>query len=109
MVAAAQEILRATGHEDPTGPWVPVGIGVHAGRAWFGVVGKEAHSELTAVGDSVNVAARLGAAAEAGEILVSAEAAAAASLDPSLERRTLDLKGKSLGTEVVSLRIAPPA
>ena len=107
-VSAAQEILRATGHEDPNGPWAPVGIGLHAGRAWFGVVGEESHSELTAVGDSVNVAARLGAAAEAGEILISAQAASAADLDPSLERRTLDLKGKSLGTEVVSLRIGPP-
>ena len=109
MVSAARDILRATGHDDPNGPWAPVGIGLHAGRAWFGVVGKEAHSELTAVGDNVNVAARLGSAAEAGEILISAEAAAKADLDPSLERRTLDLKGKSLGTEVVSIRIAPPA
>ena len=31
MVAAAQELLRATGHDDPKGPWVPVGIGLHAG------------------------------------------------------------------------------
>ena len=106
-VAAAQELLRATGHADPGGPWVPVGVGVHAGRAWFGVVGEGAHTELTAVGDSVNVAARLASHAQAGEALISIEAAAASDLDPSLERRTLDLKGKSLGTEVVSLRIGP--
>jgi len=106
-VAAAQDLLRATGHADPAGPWVPVGAGVHAGRAWFGVVGEESHMELTAVGDAVNVAARLASLAEAGEVLVSADAAADSDLDPSLERRMLELKGKELATEVVSVRISP--
>ena len=106
-VAAAQDLLRATGHEEPDGPWVPVGAGVHAGRAWFGIVGEGSHMELTAVGDTVNVAARLAAHAEAGEVLVSADAAADSDLPPGLARRTLELKGKSLGTEVVSVRIAP--
>ena len=104
-VAAAQELLRATGHGDPGGPWVPVGAGVHAGRAWFGVVGEGTHTELTAVGDAVNIAARLAARAEAGEVLVSVEAASQSDLDPTLERRVLELKGKSGGTEVVSVRI----
>jgi adenylate cyclase len=104
-VAAAQDLLRATGHADPGGPWVPVGAGVHAGRAWFGVVGDGSHPELTAVGDTVNVAARLASLAEAGEILVSADAAAASDLDPRLERRMLELKGKELATEVVSVRL----
>jgi adenylate cyclase len=106
-VAAAQDLLRATGHDDPGGPWVPVGAGVHAGRAWFGVVGEGSHIEMTAVGDNVNGAARLASLAEAGEVLVSTDAAVASDLDPSLERRTLELKSKSLGTEVVSVRIAP--
>ncbi len=106
-VSAATDLLRATGHTDPGGPWVPVGVGVHAGRAWFGVVGEGTHVELTAVGDAVNVAARLAAAAQAGEVLVSVDAAAASDLDPDLERRTLDLRGKSLGTDVVSVRIGP--
>jgi adenylate cyclase len=106
-VAAAQDLLRATGHADPDGPWVPVGAGVHAGKAWFGVVGEGSHVELTAVGDNVNVAARLAAAAGPGEVLVSTVAAAASDLGPALERRTLELKGKELPTEVVSVRIAP--
>ena len=106
-VDAAQEILRVTGHASPGGPWAPVGVGVHAGRAWFGVVGEGTHVELTAVGDNVNVAARLASLAQTGEALISADAAAASNLDPGLERRTLDLKGKSLGTEVVSVRISP--
>ena len=106
-VAAAQELLRATGHADPDGPWVPVGAGVHAGRAWFGIVGEGSHMEMTAVGDTVNVAARLASHAQAGEILISTDAAAASDLDPALVSRTLELKGKSLGTDVVSVRVAP--
>ena len=106
-VAAAQDLLRATGHSDPDGPWVPVGAGVHSGMAWFGIVGEGTHIELTAVGDTVNVAARLAAAATTGEVLVSADAAAASDLDPTLERRPLELKGKQLPTEVVSVRIGP--
>lgn len=105
-VAAAQDLLRETGHGSPDGPWVPVGAGVHAGRAWFGVVGDAGHVELTAVGDAVNVAARLASLAEAGEVLVSADAASASDLPPTLERRTLTLKGKAAGTEVVSVRMA---
>jgi adenylate cyclase len=105
-VAAAQDLLRATGHADPGGPWVPVGAGVHSGRAWFGVVGEGSHIELTAVGDAVNIAARLASMAEAGEVLVSADAAAESDLDPHLERRTLELKGKELATEVVSVRVS---
>jgi adenylate cyclase len=106
-VATAEDLLRATGHADPGGPWVPVGVGVHAGRAWFGIVGEGSHMELTAVGDAVNVAARLASLAEAGEVLVSADAAAQSDLDPGLERRTLELKGKALATEVVSVRVRP--
>lgn len=78
---------------------------MHAGPAWFGVVGEGSHVELTAVGDNVNVAARLASLAQAGEVLVSADAAASSDLDAGLERRTLELKGKELATEVVSVRI----
>lgn len=104
-VKTAQDLLRATGHADSGGPWVPIGAGVHTGRAWFGVVGEGAHVEITVVGDPMNVAARLAARAEAGEILVSAEAAEKAGLDASLPRRTLELKGREEPIEVVSLRV----
>lgn len=93
-VAAAQAILRATGHGTPVGPWIPVGAGVHTGRVWFGAVGEAPHVELTALGDPVNTTARLAAAAKAGEILVSGDAAVRIGLDTALERRSLDLKGK---------------
>ncbi|HUG47146.1 MAG TPA: adenylate/guanylate cyclase domain-containing protein [Candidatus Limnocylindria bacterium] len=104
-VEAARAVLLATGHSDPAGPWAPVGAGVHTGHAWFGAVGEGTHVEVTAVGDAVNTAARLASAAAAGEVLVSAAAAVTAELDPGLERRSLDLKGKSEPLEVVVSRV----
>ena len=108
-VDAALAILRATGHQGPAGPWVPVGVGVSSGMAWVGAVGDEKRTDLTALGDNVNIAARLGGAARAGEVLLTVEAAVAAGVDPTLERRSLELKGKSTPTEVVSLTVGSVA
>jgi adenylate cyclase len=108
-VDAARAVLRATGHNGTDGPWVPVGAGVHAGKAWFGAVGDPPHVELTAVGDAVNVAARLAAAAGPGEILVSIDAARAADLEHAGEARTLELKGRNEPVEVVVLGVADVA
>ena len=71
-------------------------------------MGDESHTELTALGDTVNITARLASAAGAGEILVTSAAAQAAGLDPGLERRALELKGKEQRTAVVSLTVRPP-
>ena len=103
-VQAAQALLLATGHGTSGGPWIPLGAGVHTGPAWVGAVGNEPHVEITALGDTVNTTARLASVAKAGEILVTTSAAVAAGLGPGLERRSLDLKGKELPTEVVVLR-----
>jgi adenylate cyclase len=70
-------------------------------------VGEGAHTALTAVGDAVNVTARLAALAQPGEILITADAAAAAGVGDGLERRVLDLRGKQQQTEVVTLQIGP--
>jgi adenylate cyclase len=106
-IDAARALLVATGHEDPSGPWLPLGAGVDTGRAWFGVVGDDRHVELTALGDAVNTTARLAAAAGPGEILVGLGAARAAGLDVSHDRRSLDLKGKRDAVEAISLRVGP--
>lgn len=106
-VEAARSLLDETGHGDAGGPWVPVGAGVHTGIAWVGAVGTATHTELTALGDAVNTTARLASAAGPGEVLVTAETAAAAGLDATLERRPLELKGKQGPTEVVTLTAGP--
>ena len=105
-VDTATDLLRATGHADPGGPWLPVGAGVHTGPVWFGAVGTGTATALTVLGDAVNIAARLASAAAAGEVLVSADAARAAGLDASLPHRSLELKGKEQAVEVVSLTLA---
>jgi len=107
-VETARALLRATGHEDVGGPWLPLGAGVHTGPAWVGAVGDGARIELTALGDTVNTTARLAAAAGVGEVLVSSAAAAASDLDNGLERRSLELKGKAAATEVVVVRVGAP-
>lgn len=96
-IEAAQDLLRLTGHRDPKGPWIPVGVGVHTGQAFVGVVGEEASTmDFTALGDNVNIAARLASEAGPGEILVSETACSAAHLFvENLELRQLELKGKS--------------
>jgi adenylate cyclase len=103
-IETALALLDATGHGRAEGPWVPIGAGVHTGLAWVGAVGDASHTELTAIGDTVNTTARLAAAAGGGEILVSSAAAESAGIsDPGLEHRSLDLKGKQASTEVVVL------
>jgi adenylate cyclase len=104
-VQAGRELLRATGHDDPGGPWVPVGVGVHTGPAWVGsIAGASGEAaDFTALGDSVNIAARLASEAGAGEALISEAAYGAAGLLlPGLERRQLALKGKR---EVIAARV----
>jgi adenylate cyclase len=104
-VDAARELLRRTGHGDAPGPRVPVGAGVSTGMAYVGSIGQGLDTELTAMGDMVNTTARLASAAGAGEVLVTASAAAAVGLSDGLERRSLALKGKSQPTEVVVLSV----
>jgi len=103
-VEAAQELLRLTGHRDPRGPWLPVGIGIHTGPAFVGVVGDEQSTmDFTALGDNVNITARLASEAQAGEILVSDAVCSAANLNlENLEHRQMELKGKS---ESISVRV----
>lgn len=60
-------------------------------------------TDFTALGDNVNITARLASKAGAGEVLVSEAACNAAKIDTKdLEKRELELKGKS---ELVSVRV----
>lgn len=94
-VEVARRLLLATGHAEASGPWVPVGVGVHAGVAFFGSMGTaDGLTDITAVGEEVNAAARLASQAGAGEMLISEQALRAAGMDGAhLEARQLELKG----------------
>ena len=103
-VRAAQTLLRVTGHGDNAGPWLPIGVGVHTGIAFVGTVsGAEGTvTDITALGDNVNITARLASKAGPGEALISDVTYAAAGLNLDLEHRQLELKGKS---ELVGVRV----
>lgn len=100
---SAIELLVATGHTDAEGPWIPIGVGVHAGNAFVGLLGDAGGSrELTALGDDINIGARLADSAGVGEVLASLQLADLIDLDTDgLERRSLSLKGKTEPFEVV--------
>jgi adenylate cyclase len=102
-IDAARDLFRATGHGTQAGPWIPLGAGVHTGLAYVGTVG-DTVTDFTALGDTVNVTARLASAAAAGEILVTADAAERAGLDASLETRNLTLRGRAQPLDVRVLR-----
>ena len=103
-IDAGRALLRATGNHADT-PWIPIGIGINSGEAYVGAVGTAEHVEFTALGDVVNTAARLAAEANAGELLLPMETARKAGLEVTgLERRRLELRGKSAPTEVVVVR-----
>jgi adenylate cyclase len=98
-ITAARALLEHTGNYGPD-PWIPVGAGVHTGMSFVGSVGEGDARDFTALGDTVNAAARLADLAGAGEILVSAEAAGAGGLETTgLERRTLELRGRDQSLE----------
>ncbi|QFY61898.1 adenylate/guanylate cyclase domain-containing protein [Rhizobium grahamii] len=72
---------------------IGVGVGIHSGDVEIGEF-SSFRSDFTAIGGAVNLAARLESQADAGEILVSTEAAAGAeALLSDAETRLLTLKG----------------
>lgn len=103
-VEAAEELQEESLRSE--GPDLPIGIGVHSGQVYFGNVGSDdGFSELTALGDNVNVAARLASVSEKGEILVSDETVQRIEeWDRASEAREIELDGKDAPVPVHSLR-----
>jgi len=91
-INVAQKLLRVMEQQK-----IPVGIGVHAGTAYFGAMGTtEGLTDISAKGEEVNTAARLASKAAIGEIIVSEQALKKTDIDSSqLESRSLELKGIS--------------
>ena len=99
-VQAGIDLLRAVGYGTDQGPWIELGVAVNAGVAYVGNVGGDV-VDFTALGDPVNVAARMQESAASGELLVAAgigdELAAGA------PRRTLAVRGRERPIEAVVL------
>lgn len=103
IVAGAHQVSEQLKNE--IGEELRVGVGVHFGPAVVGNMGSERHMDYTAIGDTVNTAARLEANAPGGTVYISravadilGERAKTTSLGGSIR-----LKGKAEGFEVLTL------
>jgi adenylate cyclase len=103
---AGQELLQAVGYGSPSGSWLPLGVGLNAGRAYVGNVGS-AVVDFTALGDAVNVAARLQGDARAGQLVVAGDL-----LDdiderlPGAQHRAIDARGRERPVAALVLDLA---
>jgi adenylate cyclase len=89
-VEAGIELLKAVGYGSDDGPWVELGVAVNAGVAYVGNVGGSV-VDFTALGDPVNIGARMQQHAAGGELLVAS--GVANELMATAPRRALNLRG----------------
>ena len=112
MVRDARDLLAAVGYDDAGDPWLQLGVGLDAGRAFVGNVGSGEVKDFTALGEVVNTAARLQSQAESGQIVV-AERLARRLSEPLSGARPAALALKGIGepveARVLDLRTARPA
>jgi adenylate cyclase len=90
-IEAGRALLRAVGHAPGEEPWLELGAAVSAGVAYVGNVG-DAVVDFTALGDPVNVAARMQGCAAAGGLLV--RSGVDDELVAGAPQRTLSLRGR---------------
>jgi adenylate cyclase len=108
MAADALRLMRAVGYGPDTTPWIEIGVGLDVGTAFVGNVGEGEVKDFTAIGDVVNTAARLQAAAAGGEVVISEGLyARIGDAAPMATPRSLTLKGKA--EPVPAMVVAPPA
>lgn len=106
-VEAAIDLMLAV---DAEGSWLPLSAGIHAGTAYVGNIGRGSVTDFTALGDTVNVAARLQSEAKAGEIVLSeAVYRHVEHRHPGLESRTVALRGREQPMAVRVLKAAGAA
>ena len=109
-IKSAIELLEATGHASSEGPWAPLGIGINTGIVFMGAVGSGSITDITPLGDNVNVTARLSGKSKTGEILMSDTSynSPACKTDSSqqlfqkleINESTVKLKGKSKAQKI---------
>ena len=87
------------------GKTVGFGVGVNCGPAVVGNIGCDVRMDYTAIGDTVNTAARLEANAKRGQILISDEVYQAVKGRVEVEPiGEIPLKGKTVGVMVYSVK-----
>ncbi len=84
---------------------LPIGIGLNCGTAWVGNVGAEEMKDFTALGDVVNVAARLQGCAGPGQIVMSNEVYGRLTAPPQTTERQFQVKGKD---DAIRARVSIP-
>jgi adenylate cyclase len=103
-VDAGLELLRAV-NSPLDGASLPVGIAVHSGSAYVGNVGSGGITDFTALGDTVNTAARLQAVAEPGELVLSRDVLSAAGGEEVRgEERTVSVRGRAEPVAITVVR-----
>jgi class 3 adenylate cyclase len=101
MRAAFEEIQR---HWQKLGHEIGLGVGVSYGYATLGLIGSEGRYDYTAIGNVVNIAARLCDRADDGEILIDKRASVEIEDKVRMEAvGSLDLKG--VGKPVETYRV----
>jgi adenylate cyclase len=110
-IDAARGILAQTA-DAPSLPGtarpLPVGVGVHTGTAYVGVLGQAGDlTDFTALGDAVNITERLSSNAAAREILISDSALAASGL-PSVDLHGRELRLKGVAEPVATWSATDP-
>jgi adenylate cyclase len=104
-IEGAVELVGAVERSELPAAGIRVGAGVHRGTAFVGVMGTGDKLDFSALGDPVNVAARLGGVADGGEVLVSRDAWAAAGRPATDgDPRRVDIVGRLEPLDVVAVR-----
>jgi adenylate cyclase len=101
-IGTGRAILAAVEREGLARKGLMVGAGVHTGEAFVGIVGSDEKVDFTALGDTVNIAARLGGLAGPGELLVSRIAWDRAGLGTPIAERDVEIAGRAGNLSVVS-------
>ena len=103
---AGLSLVRAVHSDRTLRSDMSIGVAVHGGTAFVGNVGPPGLVDFTALGDTVNTAARLQAFAQPGEVVVSEDLyRSVAGIDLDGERRLVEVKGKA---EALAIRVVRP-
>jgi len=106
-LAAGLELVASVEHSSLPREGVRIGAGVHHGLAFLGILGSGEKLDFSALGDTVNVAARLGAIAGPGEVVASRDVWTAAGRAPDGgEARRVELTGRHEPLDVVIVQPA---